>query len=64
MFDPAAMGTLLNGLNADRPEAQHDRGRRAIAPRRERVGIRTAFARGLRRAAALLEGPTVGEVTN
>lgn len=65
MFDPAAMGTLLIGLNAERAETQHDRGRRAMtAPRHERVGMRMALARGLRRAAALLERTTVGEVTN
>lgn len=63
MFDPAVLGTLLIGLNAERAEAQGDRRRRPVTtPRRERARLRTAVARGLRRAAALLEQPAGGEV--
>jgi hypothetical protein len=63
MFDPAAMGTLLIGLNAVRAETQNDRRRRSVVARhREHLGLRVALARGLRRAAALLEQPSVGEV--
>lgn len=64
MFDPAVMGTLLIGLNAERAEAELDRRRPSVAaPRRESVGIKVAVARGLRRAAALLDRPTVREAT-
>ena len=65
MFDGAAMGTLLIGLNAERAETQNDRRRRSVVMRRStRPGIRVAVASGLRRAAGLLDRPTVGEVTN
>lgn len=65
MFDPAAMGTLLIGLNAERAETRNDRRRRSVAaPRREPIGIRLALARGFRRVAALLDRPTIGEVAN
>jgi hypothetical protein len=66
MSDPAAMGTLLIGLNAVRADAQDDhRPRRAVSARqRDHVGLRVALARALRRAAAMLDRPTVGEVTN
>ena len=66
MFDPAAMATLLIGLDlADQGEAQSDRQRlRVAARRREHAGIRVALARGLRRAASVLDRPTVSEVAN
>ena len=65
MFDPAAMGTLLIGLDGDRAETHNDgRRRQAAAPHHYDDGIRLALARGLRRAAARLERPTVGEVAN
>jgi len=65
MFDPAVLGTLLIGLNAERAAAQGDRRRRPVtAPRRDPVGMRVRLARGLRRAAALLDRPAVGEVAN
>ena len=67
MFDPAAMGTLLIGFNAERAEAQGLRRRHPVAapaPGRKPLGIRLTLARGLRRAAALLDRPTVGEATN
>ena len=61
MFDPGAMGTLLIGLDATQSETQTRRVRRSVAaPRRER-SIRAALARGLRRAADLLQPQTVGE---
>lgn len=64
MFDPAVMGTLLIGLGAVRAEATDDRPRRSVAARRRRlVNLRVALARGLRRAAARLDQPAVGEVT-
>jgi hypothetical protein len=56
MFDPAAMGTLILGLNAIDADARLDRRRRpAPAPRRARRGIRVALANALRQAAAALE---------
>ncbi len=64
MFDPGAMGTLIIGLNAERAETHNDRrSRRAATQRREQVGLRVGLARGLRRAAALLDQPRVGEVS-
>ena len=61
MFDPGAMGTLLIGLNAAENETPTRRVRRPVdAPRRER-SIRAALARGLRRAADLLQPQPVGE---
>ena len=66
MFDPGAMGTLLIGLNAERAETTNDRRRvRAAAVRHERrPGLRVAIANALRRAAALLDQPAVGEAVN
>lgn len=63
MFDPAAMGTLLIGLEANRAESRSGRRRRstAVMARREHGGIRLALANGLRRAAAFLEPRTTGE---
>jgi hypothetical protein len=64
MFDPAAMGTLLIGLNADRAETHANRRHRPIAVRpSHRASLRVALASGLRRAAALLDQPRVGEVS-
>jgi hypothetical protein len=58
MFDPAAMGTLIIGLNAVKADTELDRARRsapAPAPRRAHRGIRVALAKALRQAAAALE---------
>ncbi len=61
MFDHAAMGTLLIGLHAYQNETQTKRVRRPVsAPRRER-SIRSALARGLRRAADQIQPPVVAE---
>ena len=65
MFDPGAMGTLLIGLNAERAEHETDRRRPFVAvARRDHVGIRVALAKGLRRAAELLERPIVRETAD
>ena len=62
MFDPAAMGTLLIGLNAERAEAQgHRRRRAAHRSRTTRPSVRVTLAAMLRRAAAILEPRVVGE---
>lgn len=60
MFDPAAMGTLIIGLNANKADADLDR-RRRPAPRARRAhrGIRVGLANVLRQAAAALEPPAV-----
>jgi hypothetical protein len=64
MFDPAAMGTLRIGLDADQDAtARRDRRRATAATARRKHVIRFALARGLRRAAAALERPNLGEVT-
>jgi len=61
MFDPAAMGTLLIGLDAHQNETHTKRARGAVtAPRRER-SIRVAVARGLRRAADQIQPQTIAE---
>lgn len=63
MIDQGALGTLLIGLNAIRAETQNPRRRASVAvSRQEHAGIRVALARALRRAAELLERPTIGEV--
>jgi hypothetical protein len=72
MFDPAAMGTLLIGLNAVESEARglgerrsHRQGRSVTAgSRRGRAEVRMALARSLRRAAELIERPRVSEAAN
>jgi hypothetical protein len=65
MFDPAAMGTLIIGLNAAREERPNRHRRRSItAVRRHVPGVRVALARGLRRAAEMLERPTLGEAAD
>jgi hypothetical protein len=62
MFDPGAMGTLMIGLNAVREESLDNHlGRPRAASRRDVPGIRIAMARGLRRAAEMLERPTLRE---
>jgi hypothetical protein len=61
MFDHAAMGTLLIGLHAQN-ETHTKRARRPVAtPRRDR-SIRAALARGLVRAADLLQPRTLGKL--
>jgi hypothetical protein len=65
MFDPAVLGTLLIGLNAERASTQVDRRRRGVsAANQDGFRIRTTIARGLRRAAALLDQPAVGSAAN
>lgn len=60
MFDPAAMGTLIIGLNAAKADTELDRPRRlAPAPQRGHRGVRFALARALRRAAVALEPSVV-----
>jgi hypothetical protein len=62
MFDPGALGTLIIGLNANRAETRNDRrSRPVVAQRQGHPGLRVSLARGLRRAAALLDQPRVGE---
>ena len=61
MFDHAAMGTLLIGLDAYQNETHTKRARRSItAPRRVR-SVRVALARGLRRAADQIQPQAVAE---
>ena len=61
MFDHAAMGTLLIGLDAYQNETHTKRAPRSVtAPRRER-SIRVALARGLRRAADQIQPQTIAE---
>ncbi|HEX2469362.1 MAG TPA: hypothetical protein VHK05_02140 [Candidatus Limnocylindrales bacterium] len=62
MFDPAAMGTLLIGLDGVDPERQTTRRHRAITSPRRGQSVRAALAQGLRRAAALLEPRTADKV--
>lgn len=66
MFDPGAMGTLLIGLNAERNATPNDRRRRLEATVRHgrRPALRIAVANALRRTAAMLDRPTVGEAVN
>jgi hypothetical protein len=65
VFDPAVLGTLLIGLNAERAEAHGTRRHRAVsAAGGARFRIRATVARGLRRVAALLDQPRVGEVVS
>ena len=59
MFDPAALGTLRIGLDAIEAEARNDRPRSAV---RTRPAVRVVLAGALRRAAAMLDRPTVREV--
>ncbi|MEX1169551.1 MAG: hypothetical protein WEE50_05355 [Chloroflexota bacterium] len=65
MFDPAAMGTLIIGLNANKADTELDRPRRQPpTPRRARRGIRVALANALRQAAAVLEPPAVRDTAS
>jgi hypothetical protein len=65
VIDPGAMGTLLIGLNADRANAEGTRdGVADDTIRRERHVIRVALARGLRRAAAMLDRPAAREAAD
>jgi hypothetical protein len=62
MFDPAAMGTLLIGLNGtDDPNRPQRRRHARHVRHRAHGGIRVAVAHALRRAATLVEGPAVCE---
>jgi hypothetical protein len=62
MFDHAAMGTLLIGLDAYHNETHAKRLRRpATTPRRQHT-IRLVLANGLRRVAAQLQPQGVGEL--
>jgi hypothetical protein len=63
MFDPAAMGTLLIGLNGVERETRPIRARPARTVRRRHPGaVRRSVAAALRRAAASLEGPAIREI--
>ena len=64
MFDPAAIGTLLIGLDGDQAERQTKRRRFAVAGPRRDQAIRLALARGLRRTAEALEPRTIGELAD
>ena len=63
MFDQAAMGTLLIGLNAYQSESETEtkRVRRSVSTPRGERSIRVALARGLRRAADQIQPQTVAE---
>jgi hypothetical protein len=66
VFDPGAMGTLLIGLTAERDATPNDRRRRLDATLRHgrRPDLRIAVANALRRTAAMLDRPAVGEAVN
>jgi hypothetical protein len=64
MLDPAAMGTLLIGLHGDQAETASPRRRPAATDLRRRHAALVALATGLRRAAAWLDRPAVGEIAN
>ncbi len=64
MLDPGAIGTLVVGLGAVLEQENERRRPAAAQPRRRRAGVRVAIARGLRRAASMLDQPTVREITN
>ncbi len=64
MFDPAAMGTLLIGLDLDGADGRPGRPGRSVAARRRDRSVRVALARGLRRAASALEPRPVGELAH
>lgn len=66
MIDPGVMGTLLIGLDRNDPDqdperAYHARRQPTARPRRS-WNVRSTAARGLRRMAAILQRPVVGEV--
>jgi hypothetical protein len=62
MFDPAAMGTLLIGLDGVDAESQTIRRPRSVTAPHRGQSLRAALAQGLRRAAALLEPRTADKV--
>ena len=64
MFDPAAMGTLLIGLDGDQAQSQTTRRRLAVAAPSRELTIRLTLARGLRRVASALEPRTMGELAD
>jgi 4'-phosphopantetheinyl transferase EntD len=62
MFDPAAMGTLIIGLDAAKADTEPDRPRRlAPARRRGHRRARIVLANALRQAAAAPEPSVVGD---
>jgi hypothetical protein len=65
MLDPAAMGTLLIGLDIEQhDQSRSDHRRRPVAAPRRKLFIRFAPLRGLRRAVSALARPTASEATN
>ena len=62
MFDHAAMGTLLIGLDAYQNETHAKRLRRPVTTPNRQHSIRLALANGLRRVAAQLQPQGVGEL--
>ena len=64
MFDPTAMGTLLIGLNLDDAETQTNQRSTAAASPGRAHAVRMALASAFRRAAALLEPRTFGELAD
>ncbi len=62
MFDHAAMGTLLIGLDAIQGDTAAKPVRRTVAAPRRTRSIRLVLANGLRRVAAQLQPQTVGEL--
>jgi hypothetical protein len=64
-MDPAALGTLRIGLDAIEAEARYDRPRRpTVAHANRSRPIRVTLASVLRRLAATLDRPTVGEAAS
>jgi hypothetical protein len=59
MLDPAVLGTLRIGLDAIAAKASDNRPRPSWWPR---TSIRAALAASLRRLAAALDRPSLGEV--
>jgi hypothetical protein len=59
------MGTLLIGLDAISADMvdDHRRRRQRVTAHRQRTGVRVSLARGLRRAAAILEPAMAGEAS-
>ena len=64
MFDPAAMATLLIGLDIEQSENRAQRRRRSIAAPRRGLALRVRLARGLRWAASMLERPAALDVAD
>lgn len=62
-MDPAVLGTLRIGLDAIEAEARNYRAMRPMAARKRRSWpVRATAASVLRRLAAVLDRPTIGEV--